>query len=177
MKLGSATSLDDFEFTTIVENFTNAFITSCTPDEIYLIKIDSWFDFKWRGFEGKLLGALGTWNHEKLKIPPFIPDRVVEQSYFERVDGAYKKHEAPDLHIYQSSSDNITGKRRLVGSFGTRLLIWFSGNTAKSLRGSVMLYQIENDRHATLYVSFLKKDKWQIFKTDGISRNEVLSII
>lgn len=40
-----------------------------------------------------------------------------------------------------------------------------------------MIYQIKKQAKYSFYVSFLKKDDWQIYKTDGISRNEVLSMI
>jgi hypothetical protein len=168
---------DDFDFIQIVEKILNGFIQNITPKEIYIIKIDNWFDFKWRAFEGKILGAVGSWNEKELRIPPFIPDRVLEQLYFQKVNNAYEKQDRWDLHIYQSSSSNITGKRKLVAFGGTRMFLWFSGNTKNTLRGSIMLYQIEEENSSTLYISFLKKENWQVYKTDGISRNEVLALI
>ncbi len=40
-----------------------------------------------------------------------------------------------------------------------------------------MIYQIEKEKESSWYISFLKKEKWQIYKTGGISRNEVLALI
>jgi hypothetical protein len=57
------------------------------------------------------------------------------------------------------------------------MFVWFSGNTKNSLRGSIMIYQIKKEAKYSFYVSFLKKDNWQIYKTDEISRNEVLSLM
>lgn len=160
----------------LVENVLNSSVQISKPNKIYIIKIDHWFDFKWREFAGKLLGAVGYWNKE-LRIPPFIPDRVLEQLYFEKVNGSYEKQDAAVIHIYQSSGDNITGKRKLISTSGVRLSVWFSGNTKNTLRGSIMLYQIGKVNQNTWYVSFLKKENWQIYKTDGISRNEILAFI
>ena len=168
---------DDSEFLETVEKLFNRLIQSHLPSEIYLIKVDNWFDFKWRAFEGKKVGAVDSWNEEELKIPPFIPDRILEQSYFEKLGEIYKKLNIPDIHIYQTSSNNITGKRKLKAYSRTRLFGWLSGNTKNTLRGSLMIYQIEEKTSPTFYVSFLKKENWQIYKTDQISRNEVLNLI
>ncbi len=166
---------DDPCFIKIVEKFTNTHVENLNPDEVYVIKIDSWFDFKWRDFSGKIMGAIGMWDKENLRVPPFIPDRVVKQVYFVKEKNNYEQYEVADLHIYQDSSNNITGNRRLVAPLGTRLFFWYTGNTSETLRGSIMMYHVEKEDHCTLYVSFMKKNEWQIFKTDGISRNAVLA--
>lgn len=168
---------DDSNFTVIVEKILNSLIHNYSPKEIYIFKIDNWFDYKWRAFAGKAVGAVGIWNEKVIRIPPFIPDRVLEQLYFQRQDKTYEKQNVPNLHIYQGSSENITGKRKLVAFGDTRMFFWFSSNTKSTLRGSLMLYHIENENSYTFYVSFLKKKTWQIYKTDGISRQEVLALI
>lgn len=171
---------DDFdaaEYVRIVENYLNNFIRDVAPDEILVVKIDNWFDHKWRNFAGKFLGAVGFWNETVLRIPPFIPDRVVEQRYFEKHGDEYQERERAGLHIYQSSGENITGKRKLVAFGRKRLLFWFSGNSKNALRGSLMIYRIEKENSSTVYVSFVKKENWQIYKTDGISRQEAKSLI
>lgn len=173
----SSNDNDDSEFLETVERLFNGWIRNHAPDEIYLIKVDNWFDFKWRAFEGKKVGAVGSWNEEELRIPPFIPDRILEQSYFRKLNEVYENLDVPDMHIYQTSSDNITGKRRLKAFSETRLFCWFSGNTKNNLRGSSMIYQIQGKASPTFYVSFLKKENWQIYKTDQISRSEVLHLI
>jgi len=167
---------DDSGFTVIVENIINKTIENVTPDEIFLTKIDNWFDFKWRAFSGKTLGAVGVWNKE-LTIPPFIPDRVLEQSYYQKSNESYVKQVGHYLHGYQSSGENIGRKLKSYSFAPTRMFVWFSGNTKNSLRGSIMIYQIKKEAKYSFYVSFLKKDNWQIYKTDEISRNEVLSLM
>lgn len=166
---------DDSEFIGIFENITKYYVKDLAPDEMYSIKIDSWFDYKWRNFQGKVLGAFGVRNEDQLVVPPFIPDRVVEQHFFEKEDCSYIPKEVPALHIYQNSGENVF--RRLKGTNRTRLFVWFSGNSKVNSRGSVMIYRIGKESNHTIYISFLKKDEWQIYKTDGISRSEVLSLL
>jgi hypothetical protein len=166
--------IDDSEFTQIVENIVNGFIQNHTPKEIYIIKIDNWFDFKWRSFAGKILGVAGVRSKE-LIVPPFNPSRVLEESHFQKFSKTYEKQNASDIHFYQSSEENLSRKLRYYSD--SSMFFWFSGNTQNTFRGSIMIYQIEKERENSWYISFLKKEKWQIYKTDGISRNEVLALI
>ena len=168
---------DDLEFIEMVERFANSYVASNEPDSVYLLKIDHWFDFKWKDFEGKMLGALGSWNSEFRRLPPFIPDRVVYQVLYERVAGIYEVISGRQVHVYQSSGENITGQGRLVDSWRTQMFIWFSGGSKDSQRGSLMLYLIKKENSKSVYVSFLKKKQWQIYKTDGMSRNEAKNLV
>ncbi len=166
---------DDHKFIDLIEAFVNRSANDRSPCEIYLVKIDHWFDVKWRGFQGKLLGAAGLRSFETLRIPPFIPDRVLEQRYFERGNGIYAEGTAPQLHFYQSSSDNLT-RKSLVATSEPRLFVWYSGGTAVSLRGSVMAYVIKKSDSKSFYISLQKKQMWCPLKTDGISRKEATTL-
>ncbi|HMS11383.1 MAG TPA: hypothetical protein PKE66_17970 [Pyrinomonadaceae bacterium] len=166
---------DDLEFTYLVESLVNRLVDTVSPGELYLVKIDHWFDFKWRGFQGKLHGALGLRAFERLRVPPFIPDRVIEQRHFEKDGGGYNEQEA-GLHFYQSSSKNLTSKC-LVAVSSPRLFIWYSGGTKDFHRGSLMVYVIEPEGPKSFYISLSKGTEWGSLKTDGISKNEALSLI
>ncbi|MBK9153021.1 MAG: hypothetical protein IPM25_02170 [Chloracidobacterium sp.] len=166
---------DDLEFTSLIEAFVNRLANTVQPEELFLVKIDHWFDFKWRGFQGKLLGALGLRGFEKLRIPPFIPDRVVEQRHFKIDGGEYSEREA-GLHFYQSSSENLT-RKCLVAVSAPRLFIWYSGGTKDFHRGSLMAYVIEPEGTKSFYISLSKRSAWGSLKTDGISKNEALSLL
>lgn len=165
---------DDLDFTYLVEAFVNRLVTSFAPGEIFLVKIDHWFDFKWRGFQGKLLGALGLRAFDKLRVPPFIPDRVIDQRRFELDGERYHEREA-GLHFYQSSSDNLT-RKCLVSVSDARLFIWYSGGTKNVGRGSLMAYIIEPEGSRSFYISLFRNKVWGSIKTDGISKNEALSL-
>ncbi|MDM7923382.1 MAG: hypothetical protein QUS14_13880 [Pyrinomonadaceae bacterium] len=161
---------DDLDFITIVEAFVNRLIDTLSPTELYLVKIDHWFDFKWRGFQGKLLGSLGIRNFEKLRVPPFIPDRVVRQLHFKKVHDEWSAQSA-GLHFYRSSSANVTSNY-LVAVSEPRLFVWYSGGTNSSERGSLMAYVIEPSNTRSFYLSLSKDGEWKTLKTDGISKSE-----
>src|SRR5437762_13338148 len=84
-----APELDDApEFVRQVEQVANGVIRRHAPESVVLIKIDNFFGSKWLGFSGKALGALGVWNKpynqpaDNIRIPPFVPNRVVSQRRF-----------------------------------------------------------------------------------------------
>lgn len=161
---------DDLEFISLTESFANRLIDGVSPGALCLVKIDHWFDFKWRGFQGKLLGALGVRDFEKLRVPPFIPSRVVYQLYFTKVGKEWREQKA-GLHVYQSSSENLTSSC-LVAVSEPQLFIWYSGGTNSSKRGSLMAYVVEPENARSLYLSLAKNGEWHSIKTDGISKNE-----
>ena len=165
---------EDLDFIGIVKKILNTSLQSYIPNEIFVFKIDNWFDFKWQSFSGNTMGAVGVW-HNELRIPPFIPNRVLEQKYFKRFGETYNEREYGNLHVYQQSDANFNRKITLVSNSG--LFLWFSGNTKNNLRGSIMLYQVEDQTENSWYVSFVKSHRWRIDKTEGISNNEVLALI
>lgn len=166
---------DDPEFTSLIEAFVNHLMDTVSPKDFYLVKIDHWFDFKWRGFQGKLLGALGLRNFEKLRVPPFVPDRVLNQRHFEKAVMRYCERKA-GLHFYQSSNENLT-RKCLVAVSEPRLFIWYSGGTKDGHRWSMMTYVIEPEGPRSFYISLAKGTEWGLFKTDGISKNEARALL
>lgn len=84
-----APQLDDApDFIGYIERVVNGIVRRHCPDTIALVKIDNWFGSNWLGFSGKALGALGVWNKprnmpaDNIRIPPFVPARVVSQRRF-----------------------------------------------------------------------------------------------
>lgn len=68
-------------FTHEVEAVANGLMRVHAPRSVHLIKVSSWFGFKWLGFSGKALGAVGVWR-EPVTVPPFVPSRIVSQRRF-----------------------------------------------------------------------------------------------
>jgi len=92
------------DFVKQVEQVVNGIIHRHSPEIVVLLKIDNWFGSNWLGFSGKLLGALGIWSEpynqsaDNIRIPPFVPSRVVSQRRFvgpsyEEIDGGKPIHE------------------------------------------------------------------------------------
>lgn len=163
---------DDKDFIKIVEQVLDVGVNLGRPEEVFIIKVDHWFDFKWREFSHKIFGALGVWR-KPLRVPPFIPDRIIEETYFQRIGESYQRENLNPLHIYQPSEGNARRKiNRKSASF-----IWYSGETNSNSQASLMIYFFTKDFQNSWYVSFIKKSDWQIFKTDNISKAEVKSMI
>ena len=63
--------IDDIGFISKVQILANEIIKDLSPKEVYLFKVDNWFDTKWLNFTGKILGTLGTWHYgDDSRIPP-----------------------------------------------------------------------------------------------------------
>jgi hypothetical protein len=165
---------DDPEYINHVECILTNLIAAFDINEVYLVKIDHWFDFKWYSFSGKSLGAVGV-RHKTLRLPPFVPERVERQQYFSKIGDSFKESSAGALHIHQHSDANFN--RKIENISDSAIFLWYSGGTKQALRGSVMFYGTINGNEPSWYISFLKKTSWQIYKTEDISRREARELL
>lgn len=163
---------DDNEFIKIVEQILMVGVRLSQPEEVFIIKTDHWFDFKWREFSHKIFGALGIWRNP-LRIPPFIPDRIIEQKYFQNNGIEYQELDSNPIHIYQPNENNSQRKIKRKSSH----FIWFSGQTTANSQASIMVYIFSQEYQNSWYISFTKKSSWQIYKTDNISKAEIKSML
>jgi hypothetical protein len=143
------------------------------PDEFHVTKVDHWFDHKWKGFSGKVLGALGVW-HRPVTVPPFVQNRIVEQRRFERrgdSKGYVLATSAPEIHHHGRSEDNLHRPARRVAPHTA--LFWYSGDTQSTGRGSLMGYiPVEGD-YWTWYLAFRRDEEWRVLHRNGIQEYEV----
>ena len=165
---------DDSDFVRKVEFSLNRLINTFTPGDVYVVKIDSWFDFKWQRFSGKQFGAIGTW-HQQLRIPPFVPERVVFERHFTKYNSGYVEQTDRHLHISQRSDFNLSRKINQFSS--SAVFLWYSGATGITNRGSIMFYGLKDDTESSWYISVLRKQEWQLCKTRDISKSEAASLI
>jgi hypothetical protein len=100
---------DDPHFIALANRLLNASLSANRPAEVYLIRLDSWFDAKWLNFSGKALGALGV-HRDPITVPPFHPRRVVSQIHFalSPTTDAFEPAAVSPLHIDQPSGENLT---------------------------------------------------------------------
>lgn len=163
---------DDKSFTGLVKQILNVGVNLGEPEEVFIIKVDHWFDFKWLTFSHKIFGALGVWR-EPLRIPPFIPDRIIKEVYFQKIGKGYEQTSSNSLHIYQPSENNARRKIKRQSA----IFAWFSGETENNSQGSLMIYTVSENFQNAWYVSFIKKTDWQIYKTYKIAKAEVKAMI
>ncbi len=157
---------DDGEFVRLVSCLINGVVRRHDAEKLYLVHIKNWFDHKWLEFSGKVLGALEVWQ-KRTTYPPFHPNRVVSEKLLVRKEtgDTHEKSSHRPLHGWQSSSSNL-GR-----PIPEELIVyaWYSSRTQRNDRGSAMVYVGQAEHW---YVSFIKKDVWQVHRFEGISRAE-----
>jgi len=138
------------------------------PMDIFVNRIDNWFDEKWMGFSGTIMSGLSIWK-EETTIPPFHPNRVESSDFYQKTTEQYVKRENPKtLHIYQTSKDNL---KRYVSEFtNDGLFIWYSGNSKANDIGTLMCYLIRESKCYPFFITLSGKKEWNVSKTKGISR-------
>ena len=166
---------DDASFLKLVERIANHTIQQFKPADIFLIRTDHWFDQKWLGFSGNILGVVSV-RKSRLTIPPFVPNRVISQDAYslDERTGSYDHTEASPLHLVQTSRENLTRFVDRITKSG--VFIWFSGGTQQVSTGSIMVYVIAGDSQNSWYASFERSTDWQINKVRGLSKNELLHL-
>ena len=130
---------DDASFLALINRIADRTIQQFHPRDVFLVRTDHWFDHKWLGFSGKVLGAVCVAN-SRLTIPPFVPNRIVSQEAYSLDEGSvsYTHTNGPPLHRVQASKDNLTRFIDRVTKSG--VFIWFSGGTQQASAASVMVY-------------------------------------
>ncbi len=189
-----ANASDDAKFVDLAGRITSELVESTSPEQVFLIKIDNWFDHKWLKFSGKgrvafgffgdyLVGmdtALDEFRQDQVTFPPFSPKRVIEQYYFLRGhNGNYTfPKRAPLVHrrVLRPSSETL--HKRVVDFAGSAIFVWLSSNTESNGRGSLMVYQVQDGEVQTWYVNLVKAEgEWRLLKTKGIAPMQVRSLI
>ncbi len=170
----AVSSGDSPAFIAKVNSIVNGSIQCFSPTEIYLTKIDNWFDYKWSGFSNKVMGAFGARSFGTLKIPPFHPNRVLKSKKYSSIN--FETIEEANLHIAQESSSNE--KRKIMDVSDNAVFIWYSGSTNKNGQGSILVYISRNSTNSGFYVGYATDDRvWRNTKTTGMSLNEINTII
>ena len=168
---------DDPRFVALVRRSAAASVCSFHPADVFVVRINHWFDHKWFAFAGKLYGKLSFHKPQRLAIPPFIPGRVVsEEAFTLRVDRAtYNKSVRQSLHRYQHSGENLS---RSIGDVSnSAVFVWFSGDSAHTEHGSLMVYGVQGETQHGWYASFHRGADWKLNKVRGLSRAELIYII
>jgi len=168
-----------------VRHIVSGAVRTHRTDEVYIVRIDNWFDRKWLGFSGigKFEFPGGWWRFEtalyevrkdKLTLPPFTLNRVrsrrrfIWNAYAGRFVRAHLRHR---LHFGRPSCKNLNEPISRIGPAVT--FVWYSGNTAKNDRGSLMIYVHRNDLCVAWHASMTQGSQWRPTAVTGLSREEL----
>ena len=168
---------DDPDFHAVAARILARSVASYEPEKVHVVHIDNWFDAKWLDFSGKLLGTIAVWRKD-ISIPPFHPNRVLLETHFDRDPYLGHYYLAVDpvvvLHRYQPSSKNFN--RSLTKLFDSAILFWYSGATANTRRGSVMLYHVSDGAVTSWYASYHCAPHWRVLHSMRISKAELAQL-
>lgn len=169
------TENDDYDFIIQLQILSNEIINNFKTNEVYLFRVDNWFDKKWINFTGKVLGAVGTWNYQnELRIPPFTPNRIEEQLFYRKdINGKFIETEIEiEIHKLQPAEKNQ--QRRISQVSDSAIFIWYSSNTIKNDNGSLMIYCVENGKCASYYIGFNKNENWKISESINLHKKDLI---
>ncbi len=187
---------DDNDFVDLLNELLNALLVQQTPEQLWVIQIDNWFDHKWLCYSGS--GSVASklpvdWTcsfmdqfasvkeqfwRDKLTFPPFAPDRVVGQWSFLLSRGGYIEVPLPKLPHRESRRRSHSNLNRRVEDFvRSASFVWYSGNTLKNGRGSAMVYSIGNGKPICWFAAFGRKLGWMLERTKGIDKEEVSRLL
>jgi len=166
------------------------------PKEVYVKRIKKWFDHKWLRYLGNGLipfperegGPLGTdcepsriapvaleeHFQEGFTFPPFNPRQIGFPYYWPQgedgtYDGGIDKPRWPHIPLFKHSSPHF--QNRVAAFTDPAIYIWFSSNTEKNDRGSIMTYSVKDGNTQAWYASFgYHQSGWRIEKVKGISK-------
>jgi len=177
---------DDPYFIERLNLLVSGLMSRSTPEEVWVIQIDNWFDHKWLKFSGigkvnfpwppysERLGALDPFYQDKVTFPPFNPNRIWCQWSFKREGDRYAEVALPKLlHKQDKQSSGANLLRRVQDFSDSACFVWYSANTVANGRGSVMVYDLSSDRVECWFASFVRHEEWKLNATKGISQNEV----
>lgn len=165
---------DDLGFIKKSQVLLNEFLQDVKPTEVFILKVDNWFDKKWLNFAGTILGAVDIWKYdEHATLPPFSPNRIVEQFYYQLNDATdlyelSRDHDNFEIHRRQPSAENLG--RKIVDIAPSAVFIWYSSNTVLNGQGSMMIYPAEAENCQPFYVGFRKHQTWEVVSAPGTNK-------
>jgi hypothetical protein len=181
---------DDPAFVELLKHLIGQLVGEEFPEQIFVMKIDNWFDHKWLNFSGigsvrfddfrlEIDTALDEFSQDKVTFPPFTPNRVIGEYYFLRTERGdfLPSLKAPFVHERKLAPSAENLHKRVTDFATSALFLWVSSNTKLNRRGSVMVYEVKGPDVYTWYMGLSKDDDWKIAHTKGISPDQAMSLI
>jgi hypothetical protein len=179
-----ATAADDPLFIGILYRMVERILVQRGLSELYTVVINNWFDHKWLRFPylfpvlvKKSDDGFKEFRPGKVPIPSFTAGRIIKQSYFRR-DGntnsyvKMKQEKQVLLHKERKQpSAKLSNQRQIQEISESGLFVWYSSNTVKNDRASMMVYAVKNGTVETWFAAFTKNGEWKLHSTKGIDRD------
>ena len=138
--------------------------------ELWIVKLDHWFDHKWLGFSGH--GPYGSRTSlDPLFLPSFHPNRILCQYYWVRDEGGHLRRPMKPVILHPGKFNGHEPQLSTITKSG--LMVWFSGNTKQNCRGSLMVYVVEPNKPWAWYAAISKDRDWTTCRLKGITELEL----
>jgi len=181
---------DDPKFVELVSHILSELTAISSPEKIYVMKVDNWFDHKWLNFSG--IGSVGffwgmlapdtaldEFRQDQVTIPPFTPNRIIGEYHFVRVEGGHYSPATDKPYVHPRklahSSENL--HKRMTQLADSAIFAWVSSNTKANERGALMVYEVKGSDVHTWYAGLSKEEDWRILQTRGINKEEIRSLM
>lgn len=187
---------DDNDFINLLNSLLSGLISHQSPEQLWVIQIDNWFDHKWLRYSGS--GSVpskfpASWSssfmdrfasvkeqfwQDKLTFPPFAPDRVLGQWSFLLSSQGYIEAPLPKLPHSKSRRRSHSNLQKRAEKFASSAsFVWYSGNTLKNGRGSVMVYILGDQRPVCWFAAFKRETEWMLERTKGVDMEHVSRLL
>ena len=151
---------DDPAFLETVQRALTHFVRAHAPDDVFLVRIDRWFG-------DDLLPTVtrdGT-----TRLAAFRAEHVISEARYEKDEtGAYP--EAPLQRPIHPPRDAVKTAQHAETLTESGLFFWFSGESAATRRGSIMLLELREGARGLACIQFGKNGSWRISRVEGLDR-------
>lgn len=193
---------DDPDFHGFLDHFFQQVAYRTRPSNLFLVRIDNWFDWKWLDFAGTvpidLISLLdpvkpqnpttalpspkrGVWKSgANMRIPPFTPSRIIRQDHFLCAEGFIRRPSTPIL-VHQAERRRTSPKTapRVLDICDAGWLFWLSSDSASTGRGSLLGYQAGREHVSGWYASFerTRSGRWIVGRSRNVLREALAFIL
>ena len=164
---------DDPRFLELVQLVIAAELKAQSVREVFVVRIDNWFDDKWLGLASRFIFDKASGGFRELAFPPFTPGRVVAEHHFVQGDNS-RYGLAKESRLVHSLERSRKKFDRSIAAFSpSALFVWFGSNSHANGRGSLMIYRSAPEGLNAWYSSFDGSRDWQPSRTKGIARTQL----
>jgi len=181
---------DDPEFLEALDSLINWLVDISDRPELFVVRVDNWFDHKWLGFAGHahepydaktsdIIQPVPEWRGGKdVTLPPFSPNRILDQQGFSVLDEEVVREDSPPRVHYERKRPSATNLQNRILDFSqTCLIVWFSSRSGPNGRASLLAYYTRPEGVGGWYGSFKKTQRWVVDRVKNIDRRRVQEIL
>ena len=172
MTYTTANNDDNCDFLNNLEKIIYDGVLKWKPQDIFMTRVDNWFDGKWLKFSGTIMHELAISKLVEVTISPFHPNRIesCDKYVFQNEDYLRTNINEP-LHILQISKDNL--KRKITNLSKSGLFVWFSSKSKINNNGSLMIYSVCDNECFAFYASLILELNWKVNKSVGLTKKAI----